>query len=87
MFEKTSRERLRNQVSKIEAQDKHRKHVQVRDEARVCVRAPIFLSTRGAACEAEPDEVVWFVSYAYLRDIQRRPTIRSSASTGLRSII
>ena len=29
MFEKTSRERLRNQVSKIEAQDKHRKHVQV----------------------------------------------------------
>ena len=31
VFEKTSRERLRNQLSKIEAQDKHRKHVQVRD--------------------------------------------------------
>ncbi len=29
VFEKTSRERLRNQLSKIEAQDKHRKHVQV----------------------------------------------------------
>ena len=35
MFEKTSRERLRNQVSKIEAQDKHRKHVQVRDEITI----------------------------------------------------
>ena len=30
VFEKTSRERLRNQLSKIEAQDKHRKHVQAR---------------------------------------------------------
>jgi hypothetical protein len=36
VFEKTSRERLRNQVSKIEAQDKHRKHVQVRGQALVC---------------------------------------------------
>lgn len=36
MFEKTAAERLRNLRSKIEAQDAHRKHVQVRGAPAQC---------------------------------------------------